>query len=173
MRNSGMLLRGARRIFCLPSGRSVPHRPIVYSRSVDNARYEPLEHTADAGIVVRGGDLAELFANAAEGLFASMVVLAGVEEREERRITVDGRDVEGLLVHWLTELLYYVDAHEMLFRRFEIEEIDETHLSVRAFGEKIDRGRHDFHFGVKAITRHMLDVHKTATGYEATVLFDI
>lgn len=141
--------------------------------SVNNARYEPLEHTADAGIVVRGSDLAELFANAAEGLFASMVVLDGVMEREERRIAVDGPNVEGLLVHWLTELLYYVDAQEMLFRHFEIEEIDETHLRARAFGEKIDRDRHDFHFGVKAITRHMLDVSKTASGYEATVLFDI
>lgn len=140
---------------------------------VDYIRYEPLEHTADAGIVVRGHDLAELFANAAEGLFATMVVLAGVEEREEREIFVEATDVEMLLVHWLTELLYYVDAEEMLFRRFEVEEIDETHLRARGHGEKIDRSRHDFHFGVKAITRHMLAVRQAEQGYEATVLFDI
>jgi SHS2 domain-containing protein len=136
-------------------------------------RYEPLEHTADAGIVARGHDLTELFANAAEGLFASMVVLDGVEEREQREIMVNAKDVETLLVHWLTELLYYVDAEEMLFRRFEVDEITETHLRAHGFGEKIDRSRHDFHFGVKAITRHMLAVREADEGYEATVLFDI
>lgn len=159
---------------CLPSGRS------VYAGRASNRvcvvgydRYEPLEHTADAGIVARGRDLAELFANAAEGLFASMVVVEGVEEREAREIVVDGRNVETLLVHWLTELLYYVDVEEMLFHRFEVDEIDETHLRAHGFGEKIDRSRHDFHFGVKAITRHLLEVRKTDHGYEATVLFDI
>jgi SHS2 domain-containing protein len=136
-------------------------------------RYEPLEHTADAGIVARGHDLGDLFANAAEGLFASMVVLEGVKERDEREIMVEAKDVEALLVHWLTELLYYVDAEEMLFRRFKVDEITETRLRAHGFGEKIDRSRHDFRFGVKAITRHMLAVRKADEGYEATVLFDI
>lgn len=136
-------------------------------------RYEAFEHTADAGIVAYGRDLAELFENAGEGLFASMVELGGVAENEERTIEVEGRDVESLLVHWLTELLYYVDVEELLFRRFAVDEISETRLRARGFGEKIDRDRHEFHFGVKAITRHMLEVRKTADGYEATVLFDI
>lgn len=132
-----------------------------------------LEHTADAGIIARGHDLAELFENAAEGLFASMAEIQGVEERDEREIEVEARDTEGLLVRWLTELLYYVDVEDLLFRRFHVEEIDETHVRVRAFGERIDRERHELHFGVKAITRHMLEVRKTDEGYEATVLFDI
>lgn len=136
-------------------------------------RYETLEHTADAGIVAYGRDLPELFENAAEGLFASMVEIDGVVEVEERQIELEGRNVEGLLVHWLTELLYYVDAEELLLRRFVVEEIDDTHVRATAFGEKIDRNRHEFHFGVKAITRHMLDVSKTKDGYKATVLFDI
>lgn len=136
-------------------------------------RYEFFEHTADAGIIAYGRDLKDLFENAAEGLFASMAELDGVAEHEERVIAVNGRDVEGLLVHWLTELLYYVDAHELLFRRFAVDKIDETHIQARAFGEKIDRDRHEFHFGVKAITRHMLEVRETGDGYQATVLFDI
>lgn len=146
---------------------------MAYSRAVTSERYEMFEHTADAGIVARGRDLKELFQNAAEGLFASMAGLEGVEEREERSIELQARDVESLLVRWLTELLYYVDAHELLFRRFAVAEIDERHLKARAYGEKIDRSRHDLHFGVKAITRHMLEVKETDGGYEATVLFDI
>jgi SHS2 domain-containing protein len=101
-----------------------------------------------------------------------MADLEGVEEREERRIEVSARDREGLLVRWLTELLYYLDAEEMLFHRFEITHMTDTSLSARAFGERIDRERHNLHFGVKAVTRHMLEVAEQ-DGYRATVLFDI
>jgi SHS2 domain-containing protein len=135
--------------------------------------FEILEHTADAGIVAHGGSLAELFANAATGMFSLMADLEGVRQTEERQVEVEGRDREGLLVRWLTELLYYLDAEEMLFSRFEVEEIGDRRLRARAFGERIDRERHRLHFGVKAVTRHMLEVAPEDGGYRAQVLFDI
>jgi SHS2 domain-containing protein len=97
----------------------------------------------------------------------------GVRPVEERRIDVEGRDREGLLVRWLTELLYYLDAEEMLFSRFVVEEISGRRLRARAWGERIDRERHRLHFGVKAVTRHMLEVRPEDGGYRAQVLFDI
>ena len=136
-------------------------------------RFEILEHTADAGIVAHGGTLAELFANAAAGMFALMADLEGVRQAEERRIDIRARDLEGLLVRWLTELLYHLDAEEMLFSRFMVEEISDTRLRARVFGERIDRERHSLHFGVKAVTRHMLNIAPEDGGYRAQVLFDI
>jgi len=135
--------------------------------------FEVFEHTADVGIVARGADLRELFANAAQGMFSLMADLSGVEGREQRSIEVEARDREGLLVSWLTELLYYLDAQEMLFRRFEIDELSDTRLQGRAFGERIDRERHDLRLGVKAVTRHMLEIAPENGGYRATVLLDI
>ncbi len=135
--------------------------------------FEILEHTADVGIVAHGDSLAELFANAAIGMFAIMAELEGVRQTEERRIEVEGRDHEGLMVRWLTELLYYLDAEELLFSRFVVEEVSETRLRARAFGERIDAERHRLHFGVKAVTRHMLEVAPEDNGYRAQVLFDI
>src|SRR3972149_294317 len=44
---------------------------------------------------------------------------------------------------------------------------------ARARGERIDRERHRLHFGVKAVTRHMLEVVEEDGGYRAQVLFDI
>ena len=123
--------------------------------------------------MAHGADLAELFANAGVGMFTLMVDQAGVEEREHRSIQVEARDRETLLVHWLTELLYYLDAEEMLFRRFEVEELTDTRLRARGFGERIDRERHQLHCGVKAVTRHMLEIAPEDGGYQATVLFDI
>jgi SHS2 domain-containing protein len=135
--------------------------------------FEILEHTADVGIVAHGGNLEEMFANAAAGMFALMADLDGVRRLEERRIDVEARDREGLLVRWLTELLYYLDAEEMLFSRFAVEEISDRRLRARAWGERIDRERHRLHFGVKAVTRHMLEVTPEDGGYRAQVLFDI
>lgn len=135
--------------------------------------FEILEHTADAGIIAHGADLAELFANAGLGMFSLMADLEGVQEREERLIQVAGRDREGLLVRWLSELLYYLDAEELLFCRFQVQELFDTGLRARAFGERIDRERHRLRFGVKAVTRHMLQIAREDGGYRATVLFDI
>jgi SHS2 domain-containing protein len=135
--------------------------------------FEILEHTADAGIVAHGGNMAEVFANAAAGMFALMVELNDVRRVEERQVNVEGRDYEGLIVRWLTELLYYVDAEEMLFSRFIVDEVSGKRLRARVFGERIDPERHRLHFGVKAVTRHMLEVTAEDGGYRAQVLFDI
>jgi len=132
-----------------------------------------IEHTADVGLVARGRDMRELFANAGLGMLSLMVDLDGVLPKEERPIEVRARDREGLLVRWLTELLYFLDAEEMVFRRLEIEELSDTHLRGRALGERIDRERHRLHFGVKAVTRHMLEIASENGGYRATILFDI
>lgn len=135
--------------------------------------FEIIEHTADVGIVARGATLEELFANAAIALFALMVDLAGVKEKEERRIEVAAQDWDGLLVRWLSELLYYVDADELLFRRFQILELEPFRLVAQAFGETIDRKRHRLHFGVKAVTKHMLEVREEDGRWRAQVLLDI
>ncbi len=141
--------------------------------SMPRPPFEILEHTADVGIVVHGASLKELFANAAIGMSTLMADLKGVRRVEERRIDVKARDREGLMVRWLTELLYYLDAEELLFSRFVVDEVSETRLRARAFGERIDPDRHRLHFGVKAVTRHMLEVSSADGGFRAQVLFDI
>jgi SHS2 domain-containing protein len=135
--------------------------------------FEILEHTADAGIVAHGSSMEDVFANAAAGMFALMVELTDVRQAEERRIDVEGRDREALMVRWLTELLYYLDAEEMLFSRFVVDEVSEMRLRARVFGERIDAKRHRLHFGVKAVTRHMLEIGSEGDAYRAQVLFDI
>ena len=102
-----------------------------------------------------------------------MVDTAGVHEKESRDIEVRARDLETLLVRWLTELLYHLDAEEMLFSRFEITAMTETSLRARVYGERIDRDRHVLGCGVKAVTRHMLEIAPENSGYKARVLFDI
>ncbi len=135
--------------------------------------FEIMEHTADVGIVAHGASLEELFANAAAAMFTLMADLKNVRRTEERPIDVEARDHEALMVRWLTELLYYLDAEELLFSRFVVDEVSDTRLRARVFGERIDPHRHRLHFGVKAVTRHMLEVAEEDGGYRTQLLFDI
>jgi SHS2 domain-containing protein len=65
-----------------------------------------LEHTADRAFLVRGDDLRELFANAADALFRLQRQPAGRASDIIRQVEVEGFDRETLLVNWLNEILY-------------------------------------------------------------------
>ena len=120
--------------------------------------YELLEHTADIGIAAAGNDLAEAYAAAAEGMFSIMVDPDTVRETISRRITVNADDAEGLLFEWLNELLYYFDVEQLLFRRFDVFEFSEKHLTADGYGEKYDPARHEIKTGVKSATYHMMEI---------------
>jgi SHS2 domain-containing protein len=137
------------------------------------APFEFLEHTADVGVIAHGGTLAEAFVHAAEGTFSVMVNLNGVREEEERSLSVKAHDWPSLLVAWLSELIYFCDVDGLVFRRFEIRQMEPYSLQASAYGEKIDRQRHELGAGVKAITRHMLEVGEDEDGYRVQVLLDI
>jgi SHS2 domain-containing protein len=134
--------------------------------------FEILEHTADVGIIAYGADLEQAFANAARGLFSLITELDDVKEVTHQDIVVNAGDIESLLVAWLNELVYRFDTEGILFKRFEISQLDETHLKARGYGEKADISRHKLKTGVKAATYHMLRVDRN-DGYRVQVIFDI
>lgn len=134
--------------------------------------FEVLEHTADTGIIAYGSDLKEAFAHAAMGLFSLIVDLDSVRESTEREVEVRAPAQESLLVDWLNELIYLFDVDNVLFKRFEILELDEDHLRALAYGEKVDPARHEIRLGVKAATYHLLRIDRDG-GYRLQVIFDI
>ena len=135
--------------------------------------FETFDHTADVGIIARGSNLAEAFANAAKAMFSLMVDLDRVETREERRVEVDAEDREGLLVAWLAELLYMSEVDSVVFNRFDVDEISDTRIAARAFGEPLDLDRHNPKLMIKAVTRHMLQVEPANGGVQVRVVLDI
>jgi SHS2 domain-containing protein len=134
--------------------------------------FEILDHTADVGIIAYGADLKQAFANAARGLFSLITELDDVEEVMHQDIVVNASDVESLLVAWLNELVYRFDTEAILFKRFEISQLDDTHLRARGYGERVDSSRHRLKMGVKAATYHMLRVDRN-NGFRVRVIFDI
>lgn len=135
--------------------------------------FEIIDHTADTGIIAYGADLKQVFANAARGMFSVITALDKIEEKEQQNIEVTAPDREALLVAWLNELIYLVDARGMLFHRFEITLLTDTRLKAIGFCEKIDLARHETKIQVKATTYHTLKITQEENGWKARVIFDV
>jgi SHS2 domain-containing protein len=135
--------------------------------------YETFEHTADLGLRVRAPALNTLFVEAAQALFSAIVADPGtVRPLQQVDVRLTGDDREFLLFDWLKELLYHFDTEHLLFGRFEVH-LDENGLSGAAWGEPLDRSRHELEHEVKAITYHGLRVEPAEGGWLAEVIVDI
>jgi SHS2 domain-containing protein len=134
--------------------------------------FELTNHTADIGIIAYGTDIKEAFINAAKGLFSLITELDDIKEVTHRDIILTSSDEESLLVEWLNELIYFFDADNIIFKRFEINQINQTQLKARAYGEEVDNSKHAIKRGVKAATYHMLKIEHNNT-VKIQVLFDI
>ena len=135
--------------------------------------FRVLEHTADIGFEAFGSTREEVFANAGRALQNIMVDLNSIAPREEFEIQVEGDDAGSLLVNWLSEILYRIDADGRLFHDFKVRDLNDRSLTAIARGESFDRARHQVKLQVKAITYHQLALEKTAAGWRAQVYVDI
>jgi len=135
--------------------------------------FEIVDHTADVGIIAYGVNINQAYANAARALFSLITEIDDVNEVLYRDIELTAPDQESLLVEWLNELIYLFDTEHILFKRFDITELNSTRLKARSYGERVDSSKHKLKTGVKAATYHMLKINKDSSGYQVQVIFDI
>jgi len=134
--------------------------------------YETFDHEADIGIRGCGGTIAEAFENAAVALYSVMVNVHRVRPKERRIVKASAPDRELLLVEWLNALLSQSDLEHMVFSKFEVK-INGTSLIGTAWGEMLDRERHQAHVEVKGATYHMWSVQERENGYVAQCGVDV
>ena len=136
---------------------------------------EVFDHTADIGVRVTAASLEELFAEAGRAVLALVIENPdAIELRHRVTIEIESEDLEALFVDWLRELIYRIDAERLLLREFSIQLRDgPRRLRAECRGEEADWTRHRPEHELKAITYHQLRVAQTATGWEASVIFDI
>jgi SHS2 domain-containing protein len=135
--------------------------------------FRVLEHTADVGFEAFGRTREEVFANAARALQNLMVDLDSIAPRQEIEIHVEGRDPPSLLINWLSEILYRIDADGRLFHDFEVRGLTDHELKAVVHGEPFDPARHRVNMQVKAITYHQLALEQKPEGWWAQVYVDI
>lgn len=85
---------------------------------------------------------------------------------------MQGLDLESLLVNWLNEVLYYLDAKRVIFTRTEIQ-IQADQLNATCHGETLDLARHPSRVLVKAATYHQLRIFEWNGGWSAEVYVDV
>ena len=133
--------------------------------------------TADIAFEATGGDLTELFSNAADATTNVMIEnIEAIQARETRQIELSNDKLDLLLFDLLQELIFLKDAERLLLRmrEMQIAEKDETYfLKATAQGEPLDAERHDQRADVKAVTLHDFSVERTDNGWKAQVLLDI
>lgn len=136
----------------------------------EGVSWEPIEHTADVGLLVRAPTLDELFAESARGLFGLMGEARGPDVRRER-VSLEAPDLDALYVDWLSELLFLFEA-----RGFVPLPVSVT---VDAGGVRLEAevagpaGLVQHGPGVKAVTFHGLSVGETSDGWQARVYLDV
>ncbi len=139
------------------------------------AKRKYLEHTADILFQAEAGTLGELFEQCALAVEESQIELKNVEKKNKTKISGKNKKIDLLLFDFLDDLLFYKDAEQLIFSKFEIK-VEEVKgqfvLDCLAYGEKL-AGKHEQKVDVKAITLHKFEVEKTKTGWRAQVLIDI
>ena len=135
--------------------------------------FELVEHTADIGVHAWGKTRAEVFEEAARGMFSLICDPGDIGQEQSLEIEVEAPRQDMLLVAWLNELLYLFEAHHVLFADFEVTDVDMTSLHARVTGEALRPGHQAVCGGVKAATYHQLSLTPTERGWEAQVFLDV
>jgi SHS2 domain-containing protein len=135
--------------------------------------YEPLSHTGDLGMLVHGRNLPELFAHAAWAMFDLLSDATTIHPQQTITVSVEGTDLEDLLVRWLSELLYLYDTQRLMCCEARFTALEPTHLTATVQGEPFDPARHPIDTEIKAVTYHQIAVEQVAGRWQARVIFDL
>ena len=126
-------------------------------------------HTADWELEVWAPDLACLLEQAARGMYALSGMQFKTGEAQNRIVRLHAADAEGLLVRFLTELLWLAEQQGLGFEAFSIQLDDRYNLQAELRGYAIASVDKE----IKAVTYHNLQVQDTAQGLRVKIVFDV
>ncbi len=133
-------------------------------------KYKLLEHSSDLKIQVEGKDFYELLKNAAFAV-GNLVLPNNNETEEVRELEIHADSEEQLLVKFLNELIYLIQAEYIVCKDFDIKKIDKG-IKAICKGKRISP-EDDLEYDLKGVTYHELEIKKTQNGYLAQFLIDI
>jgi len=137
--------------------------------------YEFLTHTADIKFCAWGDTLEEAFGAAACALLESMTK-EHIKPKVKKSVGVDGDDLESLLYNFLEEIIYLVDAENLIIGGVENMEISKEDvggyiLKCDLLGD--DAQNYDIGEHIKAVTYNDMEIKEGERGWEITVVLDV
>ena len=136
-----------------------------------------LEHTTDAYIEAWGPTLERAFAQAAEGLYDTMLNLETIDSIVEERVQAEGHDKKELLYNWLEQLLLEFDIKQIVYSSYDISIRSDTPnmflLSGKLRGEKFDRQKHRAKTEIKGVTYHLMEIQENNGEVRVRFILDL
>jgi SHS2 domain-containing protein len=119
--------------------------------------WEHFAHGADIGVRGIGATRAEAFEQAALALTAVVTDPARVVPQVGVDLHCEAPDLEMLFADWLNAVVYAMATRDLLFGRYEVH-LDGNALRAKAWGERVDRQRHQPAVEIKGATYTALSV---------------
>jgi len=133
---------------------------------------------ADVAFEAMGDTPSELFAAAAQAVTEMLANPMTVSKTWYRTIDLEDEQLADLLFDWLSEMVYLKDAEGVVFSEVTASVVYDPsspcwQLHGELMGEAIDSARHELRSDVKAVTKHLYEVHESAGQWKARVVLDI
>jgi SHS2 domain-containing protein len=125
--------------------------------------WEHFEHEADIGIRGIAPTLEQAFEQTAVAMTAVITNPDQVSATKAISIRCEASDNELLLLDWINELIYQMAVQGLLFKRYQVA-INSGKLSATAFGEAVDRQKHQPAVEIKGATFTELRVYQQPDG---------
>jgi SHS2 domain-containing protein len=132
------------------------------------AGFEEVAHIADWQLHVWAPTLEELFTQATRGMYALANIQFDVAQNMCRELSLEALDHESLLVSFLAELLYFVEADNQAFQIKTIK-VGKTSLQARLTGGEVTRQDKE----IKAVTFHNLQIDRRDGLFQVGIVFDV
>ncbi|UCD98755.1 MAG: archease [Chloroflexota bacterium] len=130
--------------------------------------YKEVPHTADWELEVWAPDLSSLLVQAAKGMYHLAGVKLSSQPRIQHRFQLIYHDPESLLIDFLSELIFLIEAENLSFDQFEIK-LNNGQLIADLNGGKLALISKE----IKAATFHKLKIQETDQGLVANIVFDV
>src|SRR4030067_2788540 len=85
--------------------------------------FEVIDISCDVGLRAYGESLRDAFMNAAIGMYSLITDQDEIKEEKVIEVSVVSDWMEGLLVSWLNELIFHLDAYGFIGKRIVISEL--------------------------------------------------
>ena len=113
--------------------------------------WEHFDHGADIGVRGVGATREAAFEQIALALTGVITDPAGVRPELSVAVTCEASADDLLVVDWLNAIVYEMATRRVVFGKFQVH-LDGTRLTAIAWGERVDRARHEPAVEVKGAT---------------------
>jgi SHS2 domain-containing protein len=130
--------------------------------------FQEVPHTADCAMRVWAPNFASLCEEAARALNSAAGAQIARGARVSRTVSMHAPDPEGLLVAFLTEVVYAQEQMHLGFDQFDLK-VSDGRISGTLRGAPLEVLSRP----IKAVTYHELEIQRTGSGLEVVIVLDV